>query len=63
MCKKVEEHIPIENLQHYEDLRLFQELIEERYRYSFESIEVYRTVRTNPPTDVDLIPTNSVHEC
>lgn len=57
MCKKVEEHIPIENLQHYEDLRLLQELIEERYRYSFESIEVYRTVRSNPPTDVDLIPT------
>ena len=57
MCKKDEEKIPLEKLQHYEELRFFPDLIDERYRYNFEPMEVYRTVKTNPPTDADLIPT------
>lgn len=61
MCKKVEEHIPLEALQHYEELRFFPDLINDRYRYEFEPMDVYRTVRTNPPTDADLIPTAYMH--
>lgn len=56
MCKKVEEHIPIENLQHYDQLRFFPDIIEANFAYKFGAQIVYRTVRNNPPEESDFIP-------
>ena len=56
MCKKDEEHIPLEALQHYDELRFFQDLIDKKYILKFKPIVIYRTVRNNPPKEEDFIP-------
>ena len=56
MCKKVEEHIPIEKLQHYDQLRFFPDIIEANFAYKFGTKIAYRTVRNNPPEESDFIP-------
>lgn len=41
------------------ELRYFADIIEERY--DSKTVEVFRTVRTNPPTDEDLVPLQYQH--
>lgn len=64
MSKEVEENIPFEALQHYEELRFFADNIKDKYIYRFKPLEVFRTVRSNPPTEEDLVPLKyqNVHE-
>ena len=46
-------------LKYADELRYFEGTIKDKYK--FKEVEVFRTVRTNPPTDEDLIPLHYQH--